>query len=343
MFDCEADILEGLEHLARQEILEHLGKRVVFMSTARNGALRFRYTGNLNTLLALRSVVALYLVITFPIPRPRALLGHQHFTTLIRTISSIRNMFPANTFRTFYLSAAGSDSSILVRLKEELANYTGLTATSDEGDLLLRLRRSQLSEGWEVLVRTSPRPLATRAWRVCNLPGSLNATLAYAMMRLTHPSPIDRLLNIACGAGTLLIERLSMSPVRSAIGCDISREALSCAQANIEAAGYTGMVQLKDWDARKLPLSDASVDVICADLPFGQLVGSHQENEILYPQILTEMARIADSGARIVLLTHEVRLFERVYQQCVPYWHLSDVVRVRSGGMTPRIYLFQQS
>ena len=35
-------------------------------------------------------------------------------------------------------------------------------------------------DGWETLVRTTPRPLATRYWRVCNYEAALNATVAHA-------------------------------------------------------------------------------------------------------------------------------------------------------------------
>ena len=42
-------------------------------------------------------------------------------------------------------------------------------------------------EGWEALVRLTPRPLSARPWRVCNLPGALDATAAHAMARLSAP------------------------------------------------------------------------------------------------------------------------------------------------------------
>jgi ubiquinone/menaquinone biosynthesis C-methylase UbiE len=342
-FECEADVLVGLERFAYAELSERLGDRVRFGATARAGTLRFRYTGDLAALLDLRSVISVYLVRHFGVPRPKALLGHQHFEALVGLTELVRGLAGADAYDTFRLSAAGEDSSVLTRLKTELAQRTGLSSAADEGDLLLRLRRSRRDEGWEVLMRISPRPLATRPWRVCNRPGALNATLAHSMVELTQPAPEDIVLNLGCGSGTLLVERLSLCEARSAIGCDIDPAALECAGENLHAAGFAREATLEQWDAGQLPLADRSVRMICSDLPFGQLVGSHRENEQLYPRILAETARVAQPGARMVLLTHEVRLLDRVAAQYTQQWSLQEVIRVRSGGMTPRVYLFRRS
>src|SRR5262249_30070728 len=152
----------------------------------------------------------------------------------------------------------GEDSAVMSRLKHELAQHTGLALASEEGDLLLRLRRAADGEGWEALARISPRPLATRAWRVCNLPGALHATLAHGMMRLSVPQPDDVVVNLACGSGTLLVERQALGRARSLLGCDTDPVALACARANLQAAGFTEGADLEPWDATDLPLADSS-------------------------------------------------------------------------------------
>ncbi|MCS6842071.1 MAG: methyltransferase domain-containing protein [Roseiflexus sp.] len=342
MFDIECDVLEGLESYALEEFRERVG-RFCSSITLQPGRIRAQYSGELQLLLRLRSVLAAYLVITYAVPRPRALLGHQHFTHLLTTLETVRSLSRPELYRTLRLSAAGENSSVLTRLKEALAHHTGLVVAPDEGDLLIRLRRTPSRDGWEVLVRLSPRPLATREWRVCNWPGSLNATLASVMMRLTQPAATDRVLNLACGSGTLLIERLFLAPARQAIGCDLDPKALQCAQRNLKAAGFAQSVRLEQWDATSLPLETGSIDVLCADLPFGQLIGSHRMNETLYPRLISEAARVAAPGARMCLLTHEVRLMERVLEQYADFWTLLTIVRVRTGGMTPRVYLAQRT
>src|SRR4051794_22519344 len=130
------------------------------------------------------------------------------------------------------------------------------------------------------------------------------------MASLTRPGPDDIYLNLACGSGTLLVERAALGPSGRLIGCDIDAEALVCAGQNVAAAGLEH-VELEAWDASALPLPDASVDALTVDLPFGQLVGSHGENADLYPRLLADAARVARPGARFVGITHQSRLFER--------------------------------
>ena len=182
-------MLEGLERIAEAELQRALRRAGALRGRRRPGALRFSYAGELADLLTLRSVVAVYGVQYFAIPRPKGLLGNQQFGELSGAISAVIELAPPGAYATLRLSAAGEDSSVLTRLKEQIAQRFGLAVAADEGDLLIRLRRARGGDGWETLVRLTPRPLATRAWRVCNWPGALNASLAYAMIALTEPAP----------------------------------------------------------------------------------------------------------------------------------------------------------
>ncbi len=343
---CEAEVAPGLERIAREEIERRLKRYVTIWSTSggrqASGAVRFDCRGDLRAVLDLQTVQAVYLVIHFLVPRPRALLGDEHFRRLVAQIELVRTLHPPDAFQTLYIGAAGSDSTVMTRLKDELARHTGLAVASPEGDLLLRLRRPLYhNTGWEALVRLSPRPLATRGWRVCNYGGSLNATVAHAMALLTEPRPQDVFLNIACGSGALLIERLRCRPAKRVIGCDIDSNALVCARANIEASGYADRIALHAWDARDLPLPDRSVDALCADLPFGNLVGSHETNRALYPAILGEAARVAKRSVRFVVISHEIRLLTTLLD-CSAHWTVEDVLPITLGGLHPRIFVLRK-
>jgi tRNA (guanine6-N2)-methyltransferase len=346
----EAHVVAGLEAIARQEITATLGQRVRLHrpspqeaeSGDEESVIHFTYAGGLRALLRLKTVQAVHRVRRFDVPRPRALLGDAHFRALLADIAQVREVHPPDAFQTFYLSAAGSESAVMARLKEEIARHTGLREASHEGDLLLRLRRpAGGGDGWEVVIRLSPRPLATRPWRVCNMEGALNATVAHAMALMTAPMPHDVFLNVGCGSGTLLIERLTCAPARRAIGCDTSPEALACAQANVQASGYAASIDLHGWDGRSLPLPDASVDALCADLPFGHLVGSHDENVLLYPQLMAEAARVAGPGTLFSLITHEVRLMESLLEQS-PTWRVEGMLRITLSGLHPRIFVLRR-
>jgi tRNA (guanine6-N2)-methyltransferase len=340
---CEADVAEGLEKIARREIRTLFGERVEWIEVpTKPGVLRFTYVGNLYQLLKLQTVQAVYLVKGYPIPRPKALLGDQHFKALLAQIAAVRELSPQDAYRTFYISAAGSESSVMKRLRDELATKIGLQAGNDEGDLLIRLRHPPNDDStWETLIRLSPRPLATRPWRVCNREGALNATVAHVMAFLTQPKPDDVFLNIACGSGTLLIERLAQETAQSATGYDLDESALECARRNVEAAGLADKINLRLGDARSLPLADKSVDAICGDLPFGHLVGSHESNLELYPEILSEAARVAKVGARCVLISHEIRLIEALLDEST-IWDMEQNIRVALGGLYPHIYVLKR-
>ena len=335
--DYEAEIAEGLLPIASSEIAALIGKEGSIGRSHRADSLAFHYKGNFQKLLGLRKVLAVYRLLRFDLPRPKALLGHQHFQ---RILEAIRPIITHARFQSLYISAAGSDSSVMLRLKEELAKALNLRIAEEEGDLLLRLRRSPHSDGWELLIRLSPRPLASRNWRICNYQGALNASVASAMISLLNPTPDETFLNIASGSGTILIERALEISARCLLAVDNSLEALDCARTNIQAAACEG-IELIHGDATKLPFPDAYFDSLAADLPFGQLVGSHSENQKLYPTLLHEAARVAKSRARFVLISHEIKLME----QCLRVskdWTVLKQQMVTLTGLHPRIFLLER-
>ena len=176
---CE--ILQGVKPFACQELLHRFGKRVSILPGDDPETIFLRYQGDLHELLRLRTIVAVYLVQHFPVPRARALLGQQHFQSLLRQIETVRRLYPVHIFTSFRVSAAGEDSSTFARIKAEISQATGLTFDPEEGELLLRIRPSSLeASGWELLTRISPRPSrsgpgASTTWRA----------------RSTRPSPLS--------------------------------------------------------------------------------------------------------------------------------------------------------
>lgn len=334
-YRIEIVVPSGLEALARAEAQRIAGLRLD--PPTASGVIKATMRGSLPALFDLRCATSVFVVRTFAIPRPRALLGDEHLRAVLSMITMVQRLHPAGTFQTLFLSAAGADSSVLQRFKHTLSERLGLAVGAEDGDLLLRLRPSVRS-GWDLLVRLTPRPLATRPWRVCNREGALNGPVAHAMALLSRPHPTDRVLNIGCGSGTLLIERLLIGPAAQALGCDTDPAALACAYRNVAAAGLGRNVSLYDWDAQALPLPTASMDVILADLPFGHLVGSHTTNLSLYPALLREAARVTRASGRAVLISHEVRLMERTLAE-LPVWHCEQQLRVDLGGLYPRIFV----
>jgi len=352
----ELEVIPGLAEFAQAELQEHTDDRARLLSSSRKDRVPFCFSGHPGELLHLRRAVAVYRVERFDIPRPKALLGHQNFERLIGMIEGALALHNPGDFETFHISAAGSDSAVFARIKAEIQIRTRLEYTPEVGDLLLAVRRPQplpagsreKEIGWEVAVRLSPRPLSTRHWRVCDMPGALNGAVASAMMSLTEPENRDRVVNLACGSGTLLIERLALKPVRTALGCDVNIEALTCARENLVASGYAAPVTLVRCDAGRVPLPTGWATTVCVDLPFGMLVGSHQSNETLYPRLLAEAGRLTLVGGRLVAITQEVRLFERTVAAQKKQWTVARVVPIklpantRAGYIQPRIYVLRR-
>lgn len=342
----EIEVIPGLEAIVSAELRVRLGRNIAIGPIRKEGLIPIEYSGERTALLQLRTALAVYEQRYFDVPRPKALLGQSAFDTILHLIDGVRALHPRGAFTTLRVSAAGQDSSVLLRLREELAQRTGLEDVADEGDLLLRLRRPlDGADGWDLLIRLSPRPLSARSWRVCNLPGALNASIARAMVDLTLPDPDDAVLNLGAGSGTLLIERLQAAPARIAIGCDVDDETRTCARENLAAAGIRD-ARIEAWDAGSLPTPDAWADTILADLPFGQLVGSHETNTILYPRILREAARVTISGGLFVAITQDIRLWERLVADAAADWTLVTILPIKlpfgGGYLRPRIYLLRR-
>jgi len=272
-------------------------------------------TGDQVAALAMRTAVAAYAVLSFDVPRPRALLGEQH----IHRIAATMRIAGARSFR---ISAAGRDSTVFQRLGAELASRTGLEHRPADGDVLVRIRPA-----WEVLVRLTPRPLSARAWRVRDVPGALNATIAAAMLRLAAPQAGERVLNLMCGSGTLLAE---CPRVALAVGLDNDPRALDAARANAEAPLVLG-------DVRRVPFQ-RGFDVVVADLPYGERSGSHRDNDALYQAFLESAAQAVRPGARLVAITHDIRRFERALASA-DGWRVERQIRVFQKGYKPAIWV----
>jgi tRNA (guanine6-N2)-methyltransferase len=330
-----AEIIEGLEEIAQDEL-----KRIKGVKILQKRAGEVIFHSDETRLRELKSIQSVYHLLYVPVPRPKALLGDQHFRQLVMAIDQAMSAYPAQTFRTLGIAAAGSESSVMTRLRDTLAKATQLAPADDKGDLLLRIRPSKAQDGWEVLVRLSPRPLATRAWRVRNYEAALNATVAHTLALLTKPRRDDVFLNLCAGSGSIAIERLMITEVERMLAIDNSRETLALSVANFGTAGVIHPSQhLLLADAKRLPIASGVATALAADLPFGQRSGSHRDNMRLYPALFGDAARVAVDGARFALITHEIRLMDQLIPT-LDAWQLAQSFRITLRGLHPCIYVF---
>lgn len=341
MNEYEAEVIVGIEDIVIAELknLNHIETELIRM--IRPGFIRFFCTGTAYDLLKLRSVIAVYAVHHFDIPRPKALLGHQNFTYLSELLSQQINQWH-NPTETFGIGAAGSNSSVFQRVKQQIAQTLGLQVADDgKGELFLRCMPAIEKSGWEILIRMSQHPLSARKWRIQNIPGALNATVAYAMKHLAQPEPDHHILNLCSGTATILIEHSETSFINPIFAIDNDHLVLSLAQQNIEASKNNNTISQIHGDAQQTPFKNNQFDTIYADLPFGHHVGSHEENEWLYPAILSESERIAKRTAKFLVITHEISLFE----QCVALtsWKIKHSRQITLSGLHPRIFVLERN
>lgn len=340
----EVETVVGLEEYARREVRRLLGKAAQIERSTAEGRFTIRYDGSIRRFDELRTVMAVHRVEHFAVPRPRALLGHQHLTRLLGVIHFILDTQSPGTFLTFRITAAGAGSGVYSRLRQEIASATSLEPTDDAAHLQIAVRRPPTDDdGWQVLIRTSTMPLSARRWRVCDMPGALNATVASVMASFVRPRPKERVLNLCCGSGTLMVERIGLGAAASITGVDISADALQCADANLRAVGHRSSVSLLQADCANLPLPDASLDTITADLPFGMLQGGGIES--LYRAALAESARVAATNASLVVVTTRRRaIFAAVEDN--PSWNLANEIPLSiphsRGYIKPHIYLLRR-
>lgn len=335
----EIEATPGLEAVTRDEIDDLLGHAP---SEQGSGYLRLHGNYRFQHLLRLRTAQSIYLVAHFPIPRPRALLGDQYFRQLIDHIQGVVAE-SSEKFLSFHIDAAGDSTAVMLRLKQEIAARTGLRHDDEQGDLKLRILPARARAGWEILIRITPRPSSTRWWRKHNLEGALNAAVASAMLRLADAQRQRLVVNLACGSGTLAVERALTSPSEMTIALDHDQDMLAMSAAHRALIGERGRhLCLLRTDMKTLPLATGSVERLVADLPFGQLVGTHTDNRSLYPAVLKEAGRVAARGALFVLITHEVRLMDRLIDQhdC---WESRQQIMITLRGLHPRIYVLQRT
>ncbi len=277
-----------------------------------------------------RTVVAAYESLVFDVGRPRTLISPEHVGRMATHVARLPSKFSS-----FRVSAAGADSPELMRLREAFAAATGLVDDPDDGELLVRLRKAT-GGGWEVLLRLTPRPLSARAWRTERYEGGLNATIAAAIVQATNPYPEDRFLDMMCGSGTLLIERLMAGPAREVVGYDIAAHAIRKTNEHLRNAAIRGAkVKLHNQDVLR---AEGAFNKIVVNPPWGTSVGSHEENATLYPELLRAAWRLSGgAGGMLCVLTHEIKLFEKSLTN--PNWNLVEEHRIFQKGHWPRLYV----
>jgi SAM-dependent methyltransferase len=110
----------------------------------------------------------------------------------------------------------------------------------------------------------------------------------------------QRLLDVGCGRGALLMLAAHRLPAGEAVGADIWRRrdqsgnSRAAAERNATVEGVSDRISLVDADARDLPFPSASFDVVVSNLVFHNIPSTEGRN-----QALSEAVRVLRGGGQL--------------------------------------------
>jgi 23S rRNA G2445 N2-methylase RlmL len=191
-------------------------------------------------------------------------------------------------------------------------------------------------------MRLSDRTMRHRSYKMEHLPASLRPTVAAAMVRLADIKSGQVVLDPMCGAGTILAEvlesaRQRATRLRCVFGGDLEAAALRAAGPNLRRIGNVVLVR---WDARALPLPDASADRILCNPPFGKQLSTPEEIGPLYRGFLRESDRVLRPHQRAVLLASDQRALQEAARAVG--WYRERQFRVRVLGQPAFISVWRK-
>lgn len=322
--------LPGFDAIVKEELKSLPGRAVVgehVTHAGRNGLTVIQYDGDVTDLLALRTVDDVFLMIHHFVelpPKYQALKIIRDKLIMTPMISHATRMV-----RALYPKRGGEGKlrfRVIARQQGEMPYRRVDLQDTVEKAIVQRtdFRWRESEDGLEfwvtqmegdafVALRVSDETMRHRTYKINHIEASLRPTAAAALVLLTKPKPTDVFLDPMCGAGTTLIERALHSRYTQLLGGDSNPDAVAQALANI-GSRYKP-IEIKQWDARQLPLDEQSVTAVTCNLPFGVQISTPEENRRLYPAVVKELRRVMLIGARAVLLTSDMRAITRALER----------------------------
>ncbi len=173
------------------------------------------------------------------------------------------------------------------------------------------------------------------------LPASIAPETAACLARMAlcaSSESCPEILDPFCGSATLLIECFRKNPHCHLTGVDRSPAAIRAAKTNASSANVSIHLLQKDFRAFQ-PYKKA--DIVISNLPFGNRVGSHKENQILYESFCRMLPGFLSEHGIALLYTADARLFH----QCLASnksLQIVDMLRTNAGGLLPWVFLIRK-
>lgn len=257
----------------------------------------------------LRSVARAYLVYQGDNLHPTYISKHK--SILGSVIEEILNA-DLKGFKTFKISCAGSDSPEVKSISSYIEDTYKLVER-EEADLKIHIIK--IEDIWEVGVQITPRPLSLRDYKVENMSGAMDPTIAFALNSFGHLEKASSYLNVFSGSATLLIEAgLCYQNLERLLGFDYNKKHLSLAMQNIKKAGLVQRIQLKEKNIFDKP-DLGKFDVIASDLPFGMAISKDEDLSKQYQCFVEYCEETLNPSGTLLVYTSEYDTLKAVIME----------------------------
>lgn len=293
----------GLKEIVLQEISQYSNLHVIKEEI---DSLYLGFVQDLIELKKLKSVSRAYVVTQSPKYNPLYVSNHKSILSDLIEIVLGGNKA---VFKTFKITCAGSDSSEVRSIAEYIQKTYGLTE-KEEADMKIHIVK--IDEVWEIGIQITPRPLSLRDYKLKNMSGAMDPTIAYVVNSLCGLENADSYLNIFSGSATLLIEAGQCYPnLKKLIGFDNNKKHISLAIQNIKEAGLIQRIELKERDIFDKP-DLGMFDIIVSDLPFGMSISKNEDLGKLYRCFVEYCQEALNHSGKMVVYTSEHEILEKI-------------------------------
>lgn len=301
--EIKLSFVEGLIEVVSKEIDKY---PEIIVTQKSDDIFYIKYFQSFELIKSLRSILRAYLVVRDPKYNPIYISNHK--SIIGELVEEVMNKSDKGDFKTYKITCAGSDTREIAEISEYIENTFNVTH-SEEADLKIQIIK--VSEDWEVGLQITPRPLSLREYKVQNMSGAMDPTVAFSMNYLCKIESARSYLNIFSGSGTLLIEAGQYYPnLDKIVGFDNDKNHLSLSIQNIKKAGLIKKVQVKEVDIFSGP-DLGKFDVIVADLPFGMIISKDENLEELYGAFIKYSEKYLEVGGTLAVYTTEFHTLEK--------------------------------
>ena len=232
----------------------------------------------------------------------------------------------------------GGKKAIINKLVKEISDKTNVFNNS-ASDYAFEIVIKEYQNNYRVLFKITADKDSRFQYRKNNLPASINPVTASIIAHFggEYFNSASCVCDPFCGTGTMLIELNKVVNVKKLIGVDIFVKAITYAKENA----------LKSKTPIEFIASDilqcdelSNIDGIISNLPFGNRVGNHKENERLYFAFFEKLGQMLKNSATLLLYTTEIELIKKCVDKNKQL-SLIKQVKIESGDMFPSLFIIK--